>query len=280
MLVGNPALLPTWTQLCFVLCAVHEYDYQSLLKVYQQDTVTLLIEVLLVQSRKNDQQARRQSHVHFQTPEANVVSEAADPDQDERNNSSRAGSTPFQAKSLRRVCFAATDQATDQPLASQAAANVPADTPKAASTFVLAQRWLDTSASELLFPDDQPIDAAGLSTVSSDACERNSGATADASSSGAVETEGNDSDDNDGSNSIGTVSVAAGSTPYLHRSMLSAALKAATPLESHAEDGMNHTEGAALSDMMGRLLSEELKIHDKLSDLLEDHEQVGRVLLN
>lgn len=51
--------------------------------------------------------ARRQSKVHFQTPEANVVSEAADPLQDDRNNSSQAGSTPFQkARPPRRVSFA------------------------------------------------------------------------------------------------------------------------------------------------------------------------------
>lgn len=48
--------------------------------------------------------------MQFQTPEANVVSEASDPLQDDRNNSSQAGSTPYQkAKPARRVSFAASD---------------------------------------------------------------------------------------------------------------------------------------------------------------------------
>ncbi|KAA6423975.1 MAG: hypothetical protein FRX49_05934 [Trebouxia sp. A1-2] len=214
--------------------------------------------------------ARRQSHVHFQTPEANVVSEAADPYQDERNNSSKAGSTPFQAKSMRRVSFAATDQAADT---RSAAAEKPSDSLRSGSTCDLTKCWLGHSNEELQFPVDQSaseshkVDATTASQVTADAA-------ADAADSEAQHTKEDDDDDN---SSIGTVSVAAGSTPYLNRSMLSAALQAATPSDSlpdTVEGSTDHARGTDLSSLMARLLSPEPDAQDETVGPIEDDNQV------
>ncbi len=236
-----------------------------------------------LQPRKIDQQARRQSHVHFQTPEANVVSEAADPYQDDRNNSSKAGSTPFQAKSLRRVSFAAADKAADQTSAPQSNAEVTSNVPQSASTFALAKRWLDNSSAEMLSPVECPTAAAGISADSTDPHQLPSDATANAGDQSEAED-----DDTDDSSSIGTISIAAGSTPYLNRSMLSAALRAATfsdqPAVAAADNvggDMDHAEGADLTDMMARLLSAELNTQDELADdAPDDNNQVSVMIVS
>ncbi len=222
-----------------------------------------------MQPKRKGLPARRQSHVHFQTPEANVVSEAADPYQDERNNSSKAGSTPFQAKSMRRVSFAATDQAADT---RSAAAEEPSDFSPSATNCDLAKRWLSHSNEELQFPVDQ---SASESHQVADATngQKSADAAADAFGSEAQHTEeDNNADDN---SSIGTVSVAAGSTPYLNRSMLSAALQAATPLPDTVEGGVDYAQGADLSSLMARLLSSEPDAQDEADGHSEDYDQVS-----
>jgi hypothetical protein len=224
-----------------------------------------------MQPKRKGPPARRQSHVHFQTPEANVVSEAADPYQDERNNSSKAGSTPFQTKSMRRVSFAATDQAVDT---RSGAAEEPSDSSRSATTCDLAKRWLGHSNEELQFPVDQPateshqVAAATHGQVSADVA-------ADAFGSEAQHIEEEDDDDN---SSIGTVSVAAGSTPYLNRSMLSAALQATTPSDSLpdiVEGGVDNAQGTDLSSLMARLLSSEPDAQDEAAGHSEGYDQVS-----
>ncbi|DBB17227.1 TPA: hypothetical protein ACH3X3_014285 [Trebouxia sp. C0006] len=222
-----------------------------------------------VQPKRKGPPARRQSHVHFQTPEANVVSEAADPYQDERNNSSKTGSTPFQAKSMRRVSFAATDQAVDT---RSAAAEEPSDSTLSATTCDLAKRWLVHSNEELQIPVNQ------LASESHQVADATSGqvtadAAADAFGSEPQHTE--EDDDNDDNSSIDT--VAAGSTPYLNRSMLSAALQAATPSDSlpgTVEGGVDHAQGTDLSSLMARLLSSEPEAQDEAAGHSEDYDQV------
>ncbi|DBA75241.1 hypothetical protein WJX77_008108 [Trebouxia sp. C0004] len=214
--------------------------------------------------------ARRQSHVHFQTPEANVVSEAADPYQDERNNSSKAGSTPFHAKAMRRVSFAATNQAADT---RSVAAEEPSDSLLSASTCDLAKRWLGHSNEELQFPVDHSASESHQVAAPTDGQVR-ADAAADAFGSEAQHTEEDDDDDN---SSIGTVSVAAGSTPYLNRSMLSAALQAANPSDSlpdTVEGGMDRVQGTDLSSMMARLLSPEPDAQDEAARYSEDYDEV------
>jgi len=224
-----------------------------------------------VQPKKKGQPARRQSHVHFQTPEANVVSEAADPYQDERNNSSKAGSTPFQAKSMRRVSFAATDQAADT---RSAAAEEPSDSSLSASTCDLAKRWLGHSNEELQFPVDQSASESHQVAAGTDG-QVAADAAADTFGSEAQHTEESDDDEN---SSIGTVSVAAGSTPYLNRSVLSAALQAATPSDSlpdTVEGSMDRAQGTDLSSMMARLFSPEPDAQDEAAGPSEDYDQVS-----
>ena len=198
-----------------------------------------------------------------------MVSEAADPYQDERNNSSKTGSTPFQAKSMRRVSFAATDQAVDT---RSGAAEEPSDSLQSATTCDLAKRWLGHSNEELQFPVDQPaseshqVAAATHGQVSADVA-------ADAFGSEAQRIE--DDDDN---SSIGTVSVAAGSTPYLNRSMLSADLQATTPSDSPpdiVEGGVDHAQGTDLSSLMAMLLSSEPDAQDEPAGHSEDYDQVS-----
>ena len=235
-------------------------------------TVLAQIWYLSVQPKRKGPPARRQSHVHFQTPEANVVSEAADPYQDERNNSSKTGSTPFQAKSMRRVSFAATDQAVDT---RSAAAEEPSDSTLSATTCDLAKRWLVHSNEELQIPVNQ------LASESHQVADATSGqviadAAADAFGSEPQHTE--EDDDNDDNSSIDTVSVAAGSTPYLNRSMLSAALQAATPSDSlpgTVEGGVDHAQGTDLSSLMARLLSSEPEAQDEAAGHSEDYDQVS-----
>ena len=222
-----------------------------------------------MQPKRKGLPARRQSHVHFQTPEANVVSEAADPYQDERNNSSKAGSTPFQAKSMRRVSFATTDQAADT---RSAAAEEPPDDLLSASTCDLAKCWLSHSNEELQFPVDQSASESHRVAAATDGQVT---AAADAFGSEAQHTKEEDDDDN---SSIGTVSVAAGSTPYLNRSMLSAALQAATPSDSipdTVEGDMDHVQGIDLSSMMARLLSPGPDAQDAAAGHSEDDDQVS-----
>ena len=225
-----------------------------------------------MQPKRKGPSARRQSHVHFQTSEANVVSEAADPYQDERNNRSKAGSTPFQAKSMRRVSFAATDQAIDT---RSAAAEEPSGPSLSASPCDLSKRWLRHSNEELQFPVEQSaseshqIAAATNGQVTADAA-------ADAFGSEAQHTE--EDDDADDNSSIGTVSVAAGSTPYLNRSMLSAALQAATLSDSPpdtVEGGVDHAQGTDLSSLMARLLSSEPDAQDEAAGHSEGYDQVS-----
>ena len=224
-----------------------------------------------MQPKRKGLPARRQSHVHFQTPEANVVSEAADPYQDERNNSSKAGSTPFQAKSMRRVSFAATDQAVNT---RSADAEEPSVSSLSARTCDLAKRWLGHSNEELQFPVDQPASESHQVAIATDG-QMSADAAADAFISEAQHTEEDDDDDN---SSIGTVSVAAGSTPYLNRSMLSAALQAATPSDSlpeAVEGGVDHAQGTDLSSLMARLLSSEPDAQDEAAGHSEDYDQVS-----
>ena len=221
-----------------------------------------------MQSKKSEQQTRRRSRVHFQTPEANVVSEAADPDQDERNNSSKAGSTPFQAKLRRRVSFAAPHEAAEQENASSTAEHASAASSEAGHSFALAAQSLDDYTAEPSRPvikAETDIDHGIASAV-----EPETNKTVDV----AEESE-NETDD---SYSDGTVSVAAGSTPYLNRQMLSAALQASTPddglLNEDTEEGADNKAGSALSSMMARLLSEEWDSQDEQVDEFAGHDQV------
>lgn len=226
-----------------------------------------------MQTKKNEQQARRQSRVHFQTPEANVVSEAADPDQDERNNSSKAGSTPFQAKLRHRVSFAAQDEAAEHENALSTPEQASAASPQAGHSFALATRCLDDCTAEpsrpviKAFEAETNIDQSVVSAVES--------VTGKIVSSEAVAEE--NADETDGSYSDGTISVAAGSTPYLNRKMLSA-LQASTPddgpLDEDFEEGANNKASAALSSMMARLLSEEWDSQDEEVDDFAGHDQV------
>ena len=239
----------------------------------EQAALLAQIWYLSMQPKRKGPSERRQSHVHFQTPEANVVSEAADPYQHERNNSSKAGSTPFQAKSMRRVSFAATDQAVDT---RSAAAEEPSESALSTTSCDLAKRWLGHSNEELQFPVDQ---SASESHQAADATngQVSADAAADAFGSEAQHTEEED-DDNDDNGSIGTVSDAAGSTPYLNRSMLSAALQAATLSDSRPDavvGGVDHAQGTDLSSLMARLLSSEPDAQDKAAGHSEDYDQVS-----
>lgn len=232
---------------------------------------------MVVQTKKNEQQTRRQSRVHFQTPEANVVSEAADPDQDERNNSSKAGSTPFQAKLQRRVSFAAQDDTVEQENAFSAAEQASAASLEAGHSFALAARCLDdcTAASTpsviKAFNAETSIDQ-GIASADAAVADKNV-------FSEAVDEES--ADETDDSYSDGTVSVAAGSTPYLNRRMLSAALQASTPddgpLDEDFEEGADNKAGAKLSSMMARLLSEEWDSSDEQVDEFAEHDQVSNL---
>ena len=219
-----------------------------------------------MQNKKSEQPARRQSRVHFQTPEANVVSEAADPDQDERNNSSKAGSTPFQAKLRRRVSFAAQDEAAEQANAS-CTAEASAETTETENSFALAARWLDDSTAG-------PSPSVHKASEAETNVDQGAGNAFEA----ATEAVAEDSEADD-SHSDGTVSVAAGSTPYLNRRMLSAALRAATPGEGPVaedfEEVANNKAGAALSSMMARLLSTEWDTQDEQVDDFAGPDQVS-----
>lgn len=193
---------------------------------------------------------RRQSRVHFQTPEANVVSEAADPVQDERNNSSKAGSTPFQSKSQRRVSFAAQSQAAERTGTSDTAAQASAATD---GSFSVIKRQLEDTAE--LRPG---TGIEGLADSSAESVSERS-AVADADAEAAAEDGESDADD---SCSADTVSVAAGSTPFLNHHMLSAALHTATPgedgvLDDAPNQAADNDDNGALSSMMARLLSAE-----------------------
>ena len=214
------------------------------------------IQRILPQTKKSEQQARRQSRVQFQTPEALVVSEAADPHQDERNNSSKAGSTPFQAKLKRRVSFATEGVAAEQNNASSTAEQASTARSKAESSFVVAARWLDSTAD----PKPSAVKAAEAET-SLEHGEVNAIEPVSPKAVSAQALAEDDADEDDGSCSGGTVLVAAGSTPFLNRRMLSAALRGAMPddgsLNEDPGEGAENEAGAALSSMMAHLLSEE-----------------------
>ena len=234
---------------------------------------------MVVQTKKNEQQTRRQSRVHFQTPEANVVSEAASPDQDERNNSSKAGSTPFQAKLRRRVSFAAQDNAVEQENASSAAEQASPASPEAGHIFALAARSLDSCTAE---PSPSVIKTfeAEISSDQGVAIAVESVTDKSVSSEAFADKSADATDD---SYSDGTVSVAAGSTPYLNRRMLSAALQASSPgdgpLHEDFEEGADNQAGAQLSSMMARLLSEEWDSQDEQVDELAGHDQVSNLFV-
>ena len=230
-----------------------------------------------MQLKRSGQQAWRQSHVRFQTPEANVVSEAADPHQDERNNSSKAGSTPFQAKSIRRVSFAATELTTDRTSDPQTAAETTLDSSQIASASALAKRRLDSDIDGLQPPVEQPAASTDAPFAAFGAQQLTADATAHALCSDASDSDDGDADD---SGSIGTVSVAAGSTPYQKLPMPSAALKRHTPsmLLATARDNVDHAEGADLSSMMAGLLSPQLDAQHDAASQSEGHIKVSRVL--
>ena len=214
-------------------------------------------------------QSRRQSQVHFQTPEANVVAEAAEPDQHEHNNSSKVGSTPFQAKPQRRVSFAAQNKAAEQADTHDTAVSGSATMDQTDIDKVLSQQWLDepeltTTAASAGSVDVllDPSDAAATKPIAADIAE-------------AQESES----DSDNSLSTDTVSIAAGSTPYLNRHMLSAALHAATtgdeePLHADAALAVGKGDNAALSSMMARLLSDEWDNEDQHADEFAGPSQV------
>ena len=227
-----------------------------------------------MQTKKSEQQARRQSRVHFQTPEANVVSEAADSDQDERNNSSKAGSTPFQAKLRRRVSFAAQDEAAEETNVCIAAEQVSAATPEAGHSFALAARCLHDSTAE---PSHTAVKASGAETHTDQGIASAAKPVTAESISSKLAAEEIADEEADDSYSDGTVSAAAGSTPYLNRRMLSAALQASTPdgpLDEDFEEGIDNKAGGALSSMMARLLSEEWGSQDEFAG----HDQVRQPL--
>lgn len=205
------------------------------------------------------------------------MSEAADPDQDERNNSSKAGSTPFQAKLRRRVSFAAQNEAAEQENASSTAEQTSAATPDAGHSFALAARCLDDSTAE---PSQSVIKAFEAQTnVDQGVVSAIKPVTVKNVSPEAVAEES--ADETEDSYSDGTVSVAAGSTPYLNRRMLSAALQACTPddgpLDEDHEEGADNKAGAALSSMMARLLSEEWPSQDEQVDEFAGHDQVSHL---
>ena len=224
-----------------------------------------------MQTKKTDKQTRRQSRVHFQTPEANVVSEAADPVQDERNNSSKAGSTPFQAKSQRRVSFAAQSQGAEHTSTSGTAARASIAAVQTDGSSSVAKRRLEGNCEPR---PDTSIEGLADSLVEL-ASERS--AVADAAVEAASEDSESDADD---SCSAGTVSVAAGSTPFLNRHMLSAALRTSTPSEVRIlNDAPNQVadndDSAALSSMMARLLSAEWNSQEEHAGEFAGHAQVG-----
>lgn len=227
-----------------------------------------------MQTKKNEQQTRRQSRVHFQTPEANVVSEAADPDQDERNNSSKAGSTPFQAKLRRRVSFAAQDEAAEQTNVVSAAEQVSAAAAGVEAGHSLTARCLDDSIAE---PSHTAVTASEAETDTDQGITSAFTPVTAKTISPKVAAEAVADEEADDSYSDGTVSAAAGSTPYLNRRMLSAALQASTAdshLDEDPEEGSDKKAGGALSSMMARLLSEEWCSQDELAG----HDQVRQPL--
>lgn len=207
-----------------------------------------------------------------------MVSEAADPQQDERNNSSKAGSTPFQAKSVRRVSFAATELTTDQTSDPHTAAEATSDLSQIASTSALAKRRLDSGVDELQSPVEELAAPTSIPFAASNAHQLSADAIAHALCSDA-----SDSDDGDGSGSLGTVSVAAGSTPYLKLSMSSAAPRGRTPsmpsATGTAKGNVDHAEGASLSSLMAGLLSPELEAQDDAADQSDSHVEVSRVVV-
>ncbi|KAL0045498.1 hypothetical protein WJX82_008320 [Trebouxia sp. C0006] len=160
------------------------------------------------------------------------------------------------------------DQAVDT---RSAAAEEPSDSTLSATTCDLAKRWLVHSNEELQIPVNQ------LASESHQVADATSGqvtadAAADAFGSEPQHTE--EDDDNDDNSSIDT--VAAGSTPYLNRSMLSAALQAATPSDSlpgTVEGGVDHAQGTDLSSLMARLLSSEPEAQDEAAGHSEDYDQ-------
>lgn len=228
----------------------------------------------LPQTKKSEQQARRQSRVQFQTPEASVVSEASDPHQDERNNSSKAGSTPFQAKLKRRVSFATHGKAAEQKSASSIAEQASAAKSETESSFALATQWLDSTAD----PGPSIIMAAEAGTSLDQGDINAAGPVSPRTVSAQAIAEG-DLDEDDDSCSPGTVSVSAGSTPYLNRRMLSAALRSTTPesgsLQEGSGEGAECEAGVALTSMMAHLLSKEWDERDEHVDDLTGFDQVS-----
>lgn len=212
--------------------------YRHLIRVLHQvtwcDGMTGL--VMTRQGKSDQQRQRRQSRVHFQTPEANVASEAADPDQDDRNNSSKAGSTPFsKAKAPRRVSFAAQPSfAVDD--AGAAVYTSRASSDQESSAFA-RRSMLDAAHADAVGAPAQPLVESTNQTSVSDM-------HADAQSS---------TDKCDPATTMPLPVAAPGSTPFVKQSKLSAALRSALQMQSQAD--ANASNGPTdLNLMMSQLM--------------------------
>ena len=179
-----------------------------------------------------------------------MVSEAADPDRDERNNSSRAGSTPIQNKSLRRVTFAVEDistQQSSQAKASDTDTQAPGISAVASSSNANALKMQSLPAQPALRPSQLQCDRLGQSGDEPDAA------------ASACNEDNSDADDN--ASSVGSLSASAGSTPYINKSQLSAALQQACAESDSAGNAWDSEEpfsDISTSNMMERLLTAEL----------------------
>lgn len=200
---------------------------------------------LVVQGKEGTQNQRRDSRVHFQTPEANVVSEASDPLQDDRNNSSEAGSTPFQkARPARRVSFAAQDCAG----------------------MVRNDSAFNTSKSRSSQADIASIRQGSHNVADTDAAVLSANRSA-GSRENAAPSSHQAAHDSIAAGKPGHVSseliAAPGSTPYLKRSNLSAALQAIeADANTTASNADVKTVQSDLSFRMSQLLQPGLQQQD------------------
>lgn len=183
--------------------------------------------------------------MHFQTPEANVVSEATDPLQDDRNNSSQAGSTPFQkARPPRRVSFAAPDVVAIPDKHITAGSSV-----RSHEQAGLSSTWQDRNT---------------VGDVHADYKSRHYAASTDEGSTlGSQHTMHNPAAVSKPVTLSIELFAAPGSTPYLKGSQLSAALRSAIRAEDQTAlpDTDKHSLQTDLSFRMSQLLQPDLHQH-------------------